>query len=94
MEDDMGGLSKLGWSKSLGIALQTIARREKRDYAAIEFGWRSELRTWEFPKGEKVDPDTLLDYAAHFFGGGTTRRSRCVRRCGSCARCQRSRPRT
>jgi uncharacterized protein with von Willebrand factor type A (vWA) domain len=26
--------SKLGWSKSLGIALQTIARREKRDYAA------------------------------------------------------------
>jgi uncharacterized protein with von Willebrand factor type A (vWA) domain len=71
MEDDMGGLNKLGWSKSLGIALQTIARREKRDYAAIEFGWHSELRTWEFPKGEKVDPDTLLDYAAHFFGGGT-----------------------
>jgi uncharacterized protein with von Willebrand factor type A (vWA) domain len=71
MREDMGGLSKLGWSKSLGIALQTIARREKRDYAAVEFGARTELRTWEFPKHEKVDPDALVDYAAHFFGGGT-----------------------
>lgn len=71
METDMGGLSKLGWSKSLGLALQQIARREKRHYAAMEFGSRTELRTWEFPLREPVDPDNLVDYAAHFFGGGT-----------------------
>jgi uncharacterized protein with von Willebrand factor type A (vWA) domain len=60
------------WASSLGLTLLTIAQREKRHFAGIEFGSASELKTWHFPKGKPADPDQVIDYAGHFFGGGTS----------------------
>lgn len=59
------------WASSLGGALLMMAQREKRAFAGIEFGWSSELESWIFPKGESPDPERVLDYISHFFGGGT-----------------------
>jgi uncharacterized protein with von Willebrand factor type A (vWA) domain len=59
------------WASSLGGALLMMAQREKRAYAGIEFGWSSELESWIFPKGQPPDPDRVLAYISHFFGGGT-----------------------
>jgi uncharacterized protein with von Willebrand factor type A (vWA) domain len=59
------------WASSLGGALLMMAQREKRAFAGIEFGWSSELESWIFPKAQPPDPDRVLDYISHFFGGGT-----------------------
>lgn len=59
------------WASSLGGALLMMAQREKRAFAGIEFGWSSELESWIFPKGQAPDPDKVLEYISHFFGGGT-----------------------
>lgn len=59
------------WASSLGGALLMMAQREKRAFAGIEFGWSSELKSWIFPKAQAPDPDMVLDYISHFFGGGT-----------------------
>lgn len=73
VHDGSGSMSgeKFVWATSLGLALLTIAQREKRDYAGVEFGSRTELKSWIFPSGAQPDPDEVVDYAGHFFGGGT-----------------------
>lgn len=60
------------WATSLCLTLLTIAHREKRPFAGIEFGTSTQIKTWYFPKGQAVDPDQVLDYASHFYGGGTS----------------------
>jgi uncharacterized protein with von Willebrand factor type A (vWA) domain len=66
------GVTKWVWASALEMALLTIAHREKRPFAAVEFGTRGEIKTWIFPKDEPVDPERVLDMASHFFGGGTS----------------------
>jgi uncharacterized protein with von Willebrand factor type A (vWA) domain len=63
---------KFIWATSLGLAMLTIAQRDKRDFAGIEFGSRGQLESWLFPKGETPDPERVLHFAGHFFGGGTS----------------------
>lgn len=71
--DGSGSMSGMRneWSRSVGLALITIAKREKRDAAAIEFSSAGSIRMWEFLKKDRVDPQKVLDFVTHFFGGGT-----------------------
>jgi uncharacterized protein with von Willebrand factor type A (vWA) domain len=66
----MGGMRN-EWARSVALALITIARKEKRDAAAIEFSSAGSIRKWDFLKKQQVDPDHVLDFVTHFFGGGT-----------------------
>lgn len=59
------------WASSLAACLCMLAKREKRAFAGIEFGSANQLKSWYFPKDEDTDPDKLLDFVSHFFGGGT-----------------------
>lgn len=68
---EFGGVTRNVWACSLGVTVQARTHREKRAFAGIQFGSRREVRTWYFPKDEPVDPAKVLDYASHFFGGGT-----------------------
>ncbi len=61
------------WASSLALCLLTMAHREKRDFAGVEFGGSVlECKSWFFPKGVPIDANTVLDYASHFYGGGTS----------------------
>lgn len=75
VHDGSGSMSgeKFVWASSLGLTLLKLAQREKRAYAGVEFGGGGrEMKSWVFPKGESVDANKVLDYASHFFGGGTS----------------------
>jgi uncharacterized protein with von Willebrand factor type A (vWA) domain len=63
---------KFIWASSVALCLLTIAQREKREFAGIEFGSERQMKEWFFPKGVPADPNVVLDYASHFFGGGTS----------------------
>lgn len=71
MDMDFGGASRREWAGSLGLALCTLARRESRPFAGIHFGSHSELRTWLWPKKGDIDPEEVMEYVTHTFGGGT-----------------------
>jgi uncharacterized protein with von Willebrand factor type A (vWA) domain len=73
VHDGSGSMAgeKFVWASSLGLALLTIAQREQRHFAGIEFGSHGQLAAWQFAKGVAPDPDDVLAYAGHFFGGGT-----------------------
>jgi uncharacterized protein with von Willebrand factor type A (vWA) domain len=58
------------WAKGVAMALLEIAKRERRDFYGIHFGSAHELLEWYFPKGD-VNLEDALDYAEHFFNGGT-----------------------
>lgn len=58
------------WAKGVAMALLEIAKRERRDFYGIHFGSAHELLEWYFPKGD-VSLEDALDYAEHFFNGGT-----------------------
>lgn len=65
------GITKFVWASGLQMALLAVAHREKRSFAAVEFGSRGEVKTWIFPKDEPIDPHRVLDMASHMFAGGT-----------------------
>lgn len=58
------------WAKAVGLALLDIAHKQKRDYHAILFSSRGEIREWQFPNGV-AGPEDVLDFAEYFYGGGT-----------------------
>lgn len=60
------------WASSLALCLMTIAHREKRDFAGVEFGSAGQMKSWFFPKSPAPDPNEVLDYASHFWAGGTS----------------------
>lgn len=57
------------WSKAIGLAMLTIAQREKRDLFVGTFD-TDVYQTWEFKQGKSQISD-LLKYALSFSGGGT-----------------------
>lgn len=71
--DGSGSMSGMPneWARSVALALVTIAKREKRDAAVIEYSSGGQIAKWDFLKKEKVDPEKVLDFVTHFFGGGT-----------------------
>lgn len=64
--------AKNEWARALGLAAFDIANREQRNAAAIEFGGPDQTVTHLFPKGKPIDPTTVVEFAEHFFAGGTS----------------------
>ncbi len=65
-----GGLSKEAWSKAVLLALLAIARKQKRDLAALHFSNAGQLKVYQFPKGEAA-PTALIATTEWFYGNGT-----------------------
>lgn len=60
------------WARSVALSLISIAKREKRDAAAIEFSTNmDETKRWDFMANEPINPLVVTDFASHFFDGGT-----------------------
>jgi uncharacterized protein with von Willebrand factor type A (vWA) domain len=70
MKNLCGPMTKEVWSKAVMLALQSIARMQKRDFAVIHFSGAGNLRVDLFPKG-KSTPDDVIACAEHFFNRGT-----------------------
>ena len=59
------------WAKAVLLALFWIAARQRRAFACVHFGSRSEIRVFEFPDPRSARPADVAEMAAFFFGGGT-----------------------
>lgn len=66
----MGG-QRTAWARAVAMSLLHICRREKRDFAAVEFGSPGQSMQWEFPKRQPVSGAKLTEMASHFYNGGT-----------------------
>jgi uncharacterized protein with von Willebrand factor type A (vWA) domain len=67
----MGG-APFVWATSVCLATLTITHKEHRHFAGVEFGSYGQIKSWQFPARKPVDPELALDYATHFFAGGTS----------------------
>lgn len=63
------------WAKAVVIALADLARSQGRDYAAIQFGSKGQLKTWRLPREqpEKERLNAILEVAEFWFSGGPLR---------------------
>lgn len=59
------------WARSVALSFITIAKKEKRDAAAVEFSSRGQVKRWDFMAKEPVNPANIIDFASHMFQGGT-----------------------
>ena len=59
------------WAKAVLLALFWIAARQKRAFACVHFGSRTEIKMFEFPDPRSARPADVAEMAAFFFGGGT-----------------------
>lgn len=59
------------WARSVALSFITIARREKRDAAAVEFSSRGQVARWDFMAKEPLNPMQIISFASHMFQGGT-----------------------
>ncbi len=70
MKDPCGPMTKEVWSKAVMLALQSIVRRQQRDFAVIHFSGMGNLRVDLFQKGNST-PEEVIACAEHFFNRGT-----------------------
>lgn len=66
----MSGMPNV-WARAVALSLIVIAKREKRDAAAVEFSSTGQVMRWDFMANEPINPEKVLDFASHQFGGGT-----------------------
>jgi uncharacterized protein with von Willebrand factor type A (vWA) domain len=66
----MNGMPNV-WARSLAISFIAIAKREKRDAAAVEFSSYGQTKRWDFMAKEPINPLRIVDFASHMFHGGT-----------------------
>lgn len=59
------------FARGLTLAACSIGNREGRNTAAVEFSSSGEIREFFFPKECPLDTATALDFAEHFYAGGT-----------------------
>lgn len=59
------------FARGLTLAACSIGNREGRNTAAVEFSSSGEIREFFFPKECPLDTETALDFAEHFYAGGT-----------------------
>ena len=59
------------WSKAVAMALVDQARRSNRDFIYIGFASRHEQWECRFEGGQTADVTQLIQFAQHFFAGGT-----------------------
>jgi uncharacterized protein with von Willebrand factor type A (vWA) domain len=68
--DQSGSMTGLDdQAKGFALALMSIARKQKRDFALILFDTRA--ITFQYPKG-KITPNDMVQLATTFLGGGTS----------------------
>lgn len=71
MEDLRRPYTKEVWAKAVLLALFWIAARQRRAFACVHFGSRTEIKVFEFPDPRSARPGDVAEMAAFFFGGGT-----------------------
>ncbi|PXY16542.1 VWA domain-containing protein [Prauserella muralis] len=59
------------WAKACALALLDQARQATRDFVGILFSSAEQVRTFRFPAAGPYDIATVIEFAEHFFGGGT-----------------------
>lgn len=62
------------WAKAVTIVLADLARTQGRDFAAIQFGSKGQLKAWRIVKGKTTEQERLqatLEIAEYWFAGGT-----------------------
>lgn len=68
---DNDGNTREAWSKAVSLALVDQAKRGGRDFIYIGFASRGEVWETRFVKGT-YDHNQIIDFAEHFFSGGTS----------------------
>ena len=73
VQDESGSMMGAAnvYSKAVSIAIMRQAIAERRTFVHISYSHGGQLAAWEFPAGENISPDRVLEVASHFFGGGT-----------------------
>ncbi len=66
-----GGVTAEAWAKACALALLDQARQAKRDFAGILFSSTDQVQVFRFPAGGPYHIGDVLDFAEHFFHGGT-----------------------
>lgn len=69
-ELDTEGNTREAWSKATSLALCDQAKRAKRDFIYIGFASRGEIWESRF-EGGRYSHEQIIDFAEHFFAGGT-----------------------
>src|SRR5690606_2694629 len=59
------------WAKACALALLDQARQAGRDFVGILFSNAEQVRTFRFPAGAPYDLGRVVEFAEHFFAGGT-----------------------
>lgn len=63
---------RIEWAAGVGLSVLGQLHSEKRDFAGVQFGSSHEIKSWFFPAHTEPDPDQVIDFATHFFRGGTS----------------------
>jgi uncharacterized protein with von Willebrand factor type A (vWA) domain len=63
---------RIEWASAVQLACLSIAVREKRAFAGVEFGGQNQALSWTFPKGKPADPEQVLEMASHFYRSSGT----------------------
>lgn len=66
-----GGVTGEAWAKACALALLDQARHAKRDFVGILFSSAEQLQVFRFPGAAPAAIPDVIDFAEHFFGGGT-----------------------
>jgi len=71
--DESGSMSgsRNMWAKAVALAMLMLAAKEKRAFALIHFGSKSELKVDYYQEPRNTKPSDILRALAFFFGGGT-----------------------
>ncbi|WP_031102456.1 VWA domain-containing protein [Streptomyces sp. NRRL S-146] len=59
------------WAKACALALLDQARQAKRDFVGILFSSATQVSMHAFPASESAPIERVIDFAEHFFAGGT-----------------------
>lgn len=65
------GTARNVFARGVALASCSIANREGRNTAALEFGSTGQLTEFWFRGDHAIDNEAAMAYAEHFFGGGT-----------------------
>lgn len=66
------GIYKDSEAKAVMLVLLSIAERQKRTFALINFSNQSEIKVWEFTNPRQIHAETVVEMAEFFWGGGTS----------------------
>ncbi|WP_328973976.1 VWA domain-containing protein [Streptomyces sp. NBC_00239] len=65
------GITAEAWAKACALALLDQARQAKRDFVGILFSSADQVSVHAFPASQPAPISRVIDFAEHFFAGGT-----------------------